>query len=83
MSEILLEVVGLKTYFRSEQGLIKAVDDVSFDLRKGETLGIVGESGCGKSVMSLSIMQLVPRPGGKIVKRQNHLLQRDDTPIDS
>lgn len=81
MSEILLEVVGLKTYFRSEQGLIKAVDDVSFDLRKGETLGIVGESGCGKSVMSLSIMQLVPRPGGKIVSGRI-TYYKDDTPID-
>ncbi len=61
-----MEVKNLKTYFHTEEGLIKAVDDISFDVKKGETLGVVGESGCGKSVTSLSIMQLVPRPRGKI-----------------
>lgn len=64
--EKLLEVTNLKTYFHTEEGVIKAVDDVSFDVRKGETLGVVGESGCGKSITSLSIMQLVPRPRGRI-----------------
>ncbi len=62
----LLEVKGLKTYFHTEEGVVKAVDDVSFEIKKGSTLGIVGESGCGKSVTSLSIMQLVPQPRGKI-----------------
>lgn len=62
----LLEVDGLKTYFHTDEGLIKAVDDVSFEVKKGKTLGVVGESGCGKSVTSLSIMQLVSKPKGKI-----------------
>lgn len=63
----LLEVQGLKTYFRTEEGLVKAVDDVSFTLERGETLGIVGESGSGKSVAALSIMGLVPNPPGEVV----------------
>ena len=63
----LLEVRDLKTYFFTELGVIKAVDGVDFELYPGETLGIVGESGCGKSVTSLSIMKLVPHPLGKIV----------------
>jgi len=63
----LLEVRGLKTYFYTEDGVVPAVDGVDFSLDKGETLGIVGESGCGKSVTSLSIMRLVPSPPGKIV----------------
>lgn len=63
----LLEVKNLKTYFYPPEGISRAVDGVSFHVNRGETLGIVGESGCGKSVTSLSIMQLVPRPPGKIV----------------
>ncbi|MFA5513893.1 MAG: ABC transporter ATP-binding protein [Sphaerochaetaceae bacterium] len=63
----LLEVKNLKTYFKTDAGIVKAVDDVSFILEKGETLGIVGESGCGKSVMNLSIMRLIQSPPGKIV----------------
>src|SRR5262250_1956357 len=62
-----LEVKGLQTVFFTSSGLFKAVDDVSFDVRRGETLAIVGESGCGKSVSALSIMRLVPDPPGKIV----------------
>ncbi|RGZ01520.1 ABC transporter ATP-binding protein [Clostridium sp. AM58-1XD] len=61
----LLEVKNLKTYFYTDNGLVKAVDDVSFSLEKGKTLGIVGESGCGKSITSLSIMGLVECPPGK------------------
>ena len=63
----LLEVRGLKTQFFTADGVIQAVDDVSFDVGYGETLGLVGESGCGKSVTALSIARLVPDPPGKIV----------------
>ncbi|MDQ3021292.1 MAG: ABC transporter ATP-binding protein [Bacteroidota bacterium] len=63
----LLEVKNLRTYFYTDDGVAKAVDDVSYSLDKGETLGIVGESGCGKSVSALSIMRLIPEPPGKIV----------------
>jgi peptide/nickel transport system ATP-binding protein len=63
-----LNVEDLKTYFFMEQGIIRAVDGVSFSLRRGETLGIVGESGCGKSVTARSIMRLLPHPVGRIVE---------------
>jgi len=64
--EHLLEVRNLCTYFHTEEGLGKAVDGVSFELRRGETLGLVGESGCGKSVSALSVMRLIPQPPGQI-----------------
>jgi oligopeptide/dipeptide ABC transporter ATP-binding protein len=66
-SEKLLDLKNLKTYFYIEDGVVKAVDGVDFEIYPGETLGIVGESGCGKSVTSLSIMRLIPEPPGKIV----------------
>ncbi len=66
MNEKILEVKNLETSFKLEDGVVKAVDDVSFNVYKGKTLGIVGESGCGKSVTSLSIMRLIPNPPGKI-----------------
>lgn len=62
-----LEIRDLKTYFFTDVGTAKAVDGISFDVRAGKTIGIVGESGCGKSVTSLSIMQLLQRPQGQIV----------------
>ena len=68
--DLLLKVSSLKTHFRTDDGIVRAVDGVSFDLRKGETLGIVGESGCGKSVTNLSLMRLIPSPPGKIVDGQ-------------
>src|SRR5215217_7139682 len=63
----LLEVKNLRTHFNTDDGIVKAVDDVSFELKRGETLGIVGESGSGKSVTNLSIIRLIPDPPGKIV----------------
>jgi len=70
MNQKLIEVKNLKTYFYTEAGTIKAVDNVSFDIYKGEVLGIVGESGSGKSVTSLSINRLIPNPPGEIVSGQ-------------
>jgi len=66
-SEILLEIKNLKTNFYTEEGIVKAVDGVSFDMRRDEVLGLVGETGCGKSVTALSILRLV-RPPGKIIE---------------
>ena len=63
----LFEIKNLKTFFHTEAGTVKAVNDVSFDIYKGEVLGIVGESGSGKSVTSLSINRLIPNPPGEIV----------------
>ncbi len=63
----LLEVKNLKTQFMTQDGVVRAVDDVSFYVMPGETLGVVGESGCGKSMTGLSIMRLIPSPPGKIV----------------
>ena len=63
---VLLEIKGLKTYFFSDEGVSRAVDGVDLRLHRGETLGIVGESGCGKSVTALSIMRLIPEPPGRI-----------------
>jgi len=63
----LLEVKDLKTHFFTMDGVVKAVDGVSYDLEEGETLGLVGESGCGKSVSALSVMRLIPNPPGQIV----------------
>ena len=65
-NDILLNVSNLQTYFYTEEGVSKAVDGVDYYVRKGETLGVVGESGCGKSVTALSIMRLIPQPPGKI-----------------
>ena len=63
----LLEVKDLKTHFFTMDGVVKAVDGVSYDIEEGETLGLVGESGCGKSVSALSVMRLIPNPPGEIV----------------
>ena len=67
MTQPLLRVEDLKTYFYTDEGVAKAVDGVSFEVRPQETVGIVGESGCGKSVTSLSILRLIPDPPGRIV----------------
>jgi len=65
--KLLLDVKDLKTYFYTDSGIVRAVDGMDFSIKKGETLGMVGESGCGKSVCSLSILRLVPEPVGKVV----------------
>lgn len=70
MRKKILEVKNLKTYFYSDRGVVKAADDVSFYVNEGETLGIVGESGCGKSITSMSIVRLVETPPGKYVGGQ-------------
>ncbi|MGI5057401.1 ABC transporter ATP-binding protein [Treponema socranskii] len=67
IEEMLLKVDNLSTWFYTDDGIVKAVNDVSFSLNKGHTLGIVGESGCGKSITSLSVMRLIDSPPGKIV----------------
>jgi peptide/nickel transport system ATP-binding protein len=64
----LLDVKDLKTYFFTDEGVVRAVDGVDLYINQGETLGVVGESGCGKSVTALSIMKLIPQPPGKIVE---------------
>jgi peptide/nickel transport system ATP-binding protein len=68
--DAILRLVDLKTYFFSRDGVVRAVDGVSYHIRRGETLGVVGESGCGKSVSALSILRLIPDPPGRIVGGQ-------------
>ena len=63
----ILKVEGLETHFRTQDGMVHAVNGVSFELKEGETLGIVGESGCGKSVTMMSMLRLIPSPPGKVV----------------
>ena len=79
----LLEVKDLSTYFFTPEGVVKAVDSISYDLQEGETLGLVGESGCGKSVSALSIMRLIQRPGrtvaGEVTFNGQDLLALDDS----
>ena len=67
MSDPLLQVHDLITAFDTDKGLIRAVDRVSFEVPKGRTVGIVGESGCGKSVTAMSILRLLPQPTGKVL----------------
>ena len=79
----LLEINNLSTYFFTQDGVVKAVDDISYELEEGEVLGVVGESGCGKSVHALSIMRLVPSPpgrtvAGEVVFEGEDLLKMDD-----
>ncbi len=81
--EVILQVKGLRTYFYTSRGMIKAVNNVSFNIKKGEILGIIGESGCGKTVIALSMLKLVPYPGkivhGEIVYKGEDLLQKSSS----
>ncbi len=79
MAEPLLRVDDLKTYFYTEEGVVKAVDGVTFHVEQGEILGLVGESGCGKTVSALSILRLIPIPPGKIVSGSVHFEGKDLT----
>ncbi|MBW3534490.1 MAG: ABC transporter ATP-binding protein [Gemmatimonadetes bacterium] len=74
----LLEVEDLRTWFFTDQGVARAVDGVSFQVREGETVGIVGESGCGKTVTSLSLMRLVPAPPGRIMEGSSVRLRGEE-----
>jgi peptide/nickel transport system ATP-binding protein len=76
-AEVVLEVAGLQTYLFTRLGIVKGVDDVSFSVHAGETLAVVGESGCGKTMTALSLMRLVPSPPGRIVGGSIKLGGRD------
>ena len=83
IGDVILQVEDLHTYFFTRLGVVKAVDGVSFSLRQGETLGIVGESGCGKTMTALSLLLLIPRPGartvqGKILLQGENLLDKSE-----
>jgi peptide/nickel transport system ATP-binding protein len=81
MGERLLEIKGLKTYFFTDEGVVRAVDGIDLHIDKGETLGVVGESGCGKTVTALSIMKLIAMPPGRIVEGQILYQGRDLVPL--
>jgi ABC-type dipeptide/oligopeptide/nickel transport system ATPase component len=82
MAENILNIDGLKTYFFTEAGIVKAVDGISFHLTKGESLGLVGESGSGKTVTALSVLRIVPKPGkivdGKVEFNGHDLLKKPE-----
>lgn len=81
MSEVILEINNLVTEFETDEGRVRALDNINFSAKAGETLGIVGESGCGKSVTALSIMRLLPQPMGQIVSGNINFQGRDLTQL--
>src|SRR5207245_1341427 len=86
ITERLLEIKGLKIHFDTEEGVLQAVDGVDLGIDSGETLGVVGESGCGKSVTALTVMRLLPMPpgriaGGEIRWRGRDLVKADDETV--
>ena len=81
MSEPILDIRGLKTHFATDDGWVRAVDGVDIKIAAGETVGIVGESGCGKTVTAMSILKLLPMPPGKIVEGQILWRGRDLVPL--
>ena len=78
----ILDIVNLKTYFYLEAGTVRAVDGVDFSLKRQQTLGLVGESGCGKSITAMSIMRLIQSPPGKIVDGQINLYTKEGEGVD-
>jgi peptide/nickel transport system ATP-binding protein/oligopeptide transport system ATP-binding protein len=78
VSDVLLSVRDLRTWFTSESGPTRAVDGVSFDVHEGETVGLVGESGCGKTVTALSVLGLVPQPAGRIMQGSSVVFRGDE-----
>jgi peptide/nickel transport system ATP-binding protein len=83
MSEALLDIRGLKTHFRTDDGMVQSVDGVSIRIDRGETVCVVGESGCGKTVTALSVLKLIPMPPGKIVAGEIIFEGRDLVQLDA
>ena len=81
MGEPLLQIRGLKTHFATDDGMVHAVDGVDLTVHAGETVGVVGESGCGKTVTALSVLKLIAMPPGRIVEGQILWQGRDLVPL--
>ena len=81
MAEPLLEIRGLKTHFSTDDGMVRAVDGVDVTIGRGETVGVVGESGCGKTVTAMTVLKLIAMPPGKIVEGQILWRCRDLVPL--
>src|SRR6476620_1875576 len=81
MAERLLDIQGLKTHFKTDDGMVRAVDGVDLTIDRGETLGVVGESGCGKTVTAMTVLKLIQMPPGKIVAGQIMWQGRDLVPL--
>ena len=81
MAQPLLEIRGLKTHFATDDGMVQAVDGIDLTIARGETLGVVGESGCGKTVTALSVLKLIPMPPGRIVEGKILWQGRDLVPL--
>jgi peptide/nickel transport system ATP-binding protein len=82
VAEALLEICGLKTHFKTDDGMVRAVDGVDLTIGRGETLGVVGESGCGKTVTAMTVLKLIAMPPGKIVEGRILWKGRDLVPLD-
>jgi peptide/nickel transport system ATP-binding protein len=82
VDETLLEIRGLKTHFKTDDGMVRAVDGVDLTVRRGETLGVVGESGCGKTVTAMTVLKLIAMPPGRIVEGRILWKGRDLVPLD-
>ena len=81
MAERLLEIRGLKTHFKTDDGMVRAVDGVDLTIDRGETLGVVGESGCGKTVTAMTVLKLIQMPPGRIVAGSVLWQGRDLVPL--